>query len=71
MSLLALGSPPVPAFPPVRAVAFRDRLTDHSGGTAPESHRLPLSAIAFKSSAILSRSRVQNCPRCAALTHRG
>lgn len=49
MSLLALGSTLVPAFPPADAGSgmVRDPLADHSGGTAPDSHRLPRSAVAY------------------------
>ena len=48
MSLLALGSALVPAFPPARGQWLsRDPLADHSGGTAPDSHRLPRSAVTF------------------------
>ncbi|GAA3084603.1 hypothetical protein GCM10017600_61930 [Streptosporangium carneum] len=47
MSLLALGSTLVPAFPPVGQWPVRDSLTDHSGGTAPDSHRLPRSAVTY------------------------
>lgn len=55
MSLLALGSTLArPSHPGIRAVTFSGPLADHSGGTAPGSHRLPRSAVACCIAAIMT-----------------
>ncbi len=58
VSLLALGAKLGPAFAPAFGQwPVRDPLADHSGGTAPDSHRLPRSAVTLSPSITASETR--------------
>ncbi len=64
-----VARPGLPA--PSEAVARRDSLTDHSGGTAPDSHRLPRTAVALFPGIIPSPARSHHPALSGARTGKG